>query len=149
MELNGLEADKPLVKTKMTVVKQQPSAQNTKPTSQITKSKTKTPNTVPNNTLQNNQCRYCKEEGHIAEECPKLVKLLKMDEDPDAPRCSHCNTPGHEEPNCNCYFGANMGNRPPKWTLTETQQKLIEEYKKSNKPINPRNPKPSSSKDLN
>ena len=48
-----------------------------------------------------------------------------MDEDPDVPRCSHCNTPGHEEPNC--YFGANMESRPPKWTLTETQQKLIEE----------------------
>ena len=147
MELNGLEADEPLVKTQMTVVKQPSSEQTTKTTSQNTKQKTKTPNTVPNNTLQNNQCRYCKEEGHIAKECPKLAKRQKMDKDPDAPRCSHCNTTGHEEPNC--YFGANMENRPPKWTLTETQQKLIEEYKKSNKPINPRNPKPSSSKDLN
>ena len=147
MELNGLEADESLVKTQMTVVKQQSSEQTTKITSQNTKPKTKTPNTVPNNTLQNNQCRYCKEEGHTAKECPKLAKRQKMDKDPDAPRCSHCNTTGHEEPNC--YFGANMENRPPKWTLTETQQKLIEEYKKSNKPINPRNPKPSSSKDLN
>ena len=34
MELNGLEADEPLVKTQMTVVKQQSSAQNTKTTSQ-------------------------------------------------------------------------------------------------------------------
>ena len=42
-----------------------------------------------------------------------------------------------------------MDNCPPKWTLTETQQKLIDEYKKSNKPINPQNPKPSTSKDLN
>ena len=42
-----------------------------------------------------------------------------------------------------------MENRPPKWTLTETQKKLIEEYKKSNKPINPRTPEPSTSKDLN
>ena len=74
MELNGLEADEPLVKTQMTIVKQQSSAQNTKPTSQNTKPKTKTPNTVPNNTLQNNQCRYCKEEGHIAKECFKLAK---------------------------------------------------------------------------
>ena len=70
-----------------------------------------------------------------------------MDQDPDAPRFSYCNTPCHEE--TNCYFGANMENRPPKWTLTETQKKLIEEYKKSNKPINPRNLKPSTSKDLN
>ena len=155
MELNGLEADEPLVKLQMTVIKQQSNSQNTKTTSQNTKTtsqkttttKTKTPNTVPNNTLQNNQCRYCKEEGHLAKECPKLAKRQKMDKDPDAPRCSHCNTPGHEEPNC--YFGANMDNRPPKWTLTETQQKHIDEYKKSSKPINPRNTKPSTSKDLN
>ena len=148
MELNGLEADEPLVKTQMTVVKQQPNSQNTKTTSQkTTTTKTKTPNTVPNNTLQNNQCRYCKEEGHLAKECPKLAKRQKMDKDPDAPRCSPCNTPGHEEPNC--YFAANTENRPPKWSITETQQKLIDEYKKSNKPINPRNLKPSTSKDLN
>ena len=147
MELNGLEADEPLVKTQMTAVKQQTNTQNTKTPPQNAKTKTKTPNTVPNNTLQDNQCRYCKDEGHIAKECPKLAKRQKMDQDPDAPRCSHCNTPGHEEPNC--YFGANMENRPPKWTLTETQKKLIEEYKKSNKPINPRNLKPSTSKDLN
>ena len=119
MELNGLEADEPLVKTQMTVVKQQSSSQNTKTTSQNTKTKTKTPNTVPTNTLQNNQCRYCKDEGHIAKECLKLAKRQKMDKDPDAQRCSHCSTPGHEEPNC--YFGANMENLPPKWTLTETQ----------------------------
>ena len=50
-----------------------------------------------------------------------------MDKDPDAPSCSHCITPGHEEPNC--YFGAHMENRPPKWALTETQQKFINEYK--------------------
>ena len=97
MELNGLEADEPLVKTQMTVVKQQSNSQNTK-TTQNTKPKTKTPNTVPNNTLQNNQCRYCKEDGHIAKECPKLAKRQKMDKDPDTPRCSHCNTPVHDEP---------------------------------------------------
>ena len=117
MELNGLEADEPVVKTQITVVKQQSSAQNTKPTLQNIKPKTKTPNTAPNNTFQNNQCRYCKEEGH------KAKSVLNLQKDPDAPRCSHCNTPGHEEPNC--YFGANMENHPPKWTLTETQQKLI------------------------
>ena len=147
MELNGLETDEPLVKTQMTAVKQQTNTQNTETPPQNTKRKTKAPNTVPNNTLQDNQCRYCKDEGHIAKECPKLAKRQKMDQDPDAPRCSHCNTPGHEEPNC--YFGTNMENRPPKWTLTETQKKLIEEYKKSNKPINPRNLKPSTSKNLN
>ena len=112
MELKGLEADEPLVKTQMTAVKQQTKAQNTKSQSQNTKTKTKTPNTVTNNTLQSNQCRYCKEEGHIAKEWPKLAKRQKLDKDLDAPRCSHCNTTGHEEPIC--YFGANMENHPPK-----------------------------------
>ena len=83
----------------MTVVKQQSSSQNTKP-------KTKTPNTVPNNTLQNNQCRIFMEEGHIAKECPKLAKRQKVDKDPYSPKCSLCNTSGHEE--SNCYFGANV-----------------------------------------
>ena len=99
----------------------QTNVQNTKSQPQNTKTKTKTPNTIPDNTLQNNQCRYCKEEGHIAKECPKIAKRQKLDNDPDAPRCAHCNTTGHEE--LNCYFGANMENRPPKWTLTETQTK--------------------------
>ena len=121
MELNGLEADVPLVKTQMTAVKQQSSAQNIKTTSQNTKPNTKTPNIVPNNTLQNNQCRYSEEEGHTAKECLKHAKRQKMDKDPDAPRCSHCYAPGLEE--LNCYFRANMESCPPKWTLTETQQK--------------------------
>ena len=56
-----------------------------------------------------------------------------MDEEPDAPRCSHCNTPCHEEPNC--YFGAKMENRPPKWALPETQQKLIDEHKNPTIPL--------------
>ena len=92
MELNGIEADEPLVKTQMTAVRQQTN-QNTKTPSQNTKTKTKIPNTVPNNTLQDNQCRYCKEECHIAKMCPKLTKRQKLDNDPDAPRCSHCKTP--------------------------------------------------------
>ena len=145
MELNGLEADEPLVKTQLTAVKQQTNTQNTKTTPQNTKTKTKTPNTVPNNTIQDNHCRYCKDEGHIAKEC--LSKRQKTDQDPNAPRCSHCNTPGLEK--LNCYFGANMENLPPKWTLTETEKNLMGEYKKSNKPINTRNLKPSTSKDLN
>ena len=85
MELNGLEADGPLVKTQMTVVKQQSSSQNTKAPSQTTKAKTKTSIIVPNTTLQNTQCRYCKEKGHIAKKCPKLEKQQKMDKDTDAP----------------------------------------------------------------
>ena len=112
MGLNGLEADEPLVKTQMTLVKQQSRSQNAKTPSPTTRANTKTPNTVPDNTLQNNQCRYCKEEGHILKECPKLAKRQKMDKDPDSPRCSHCNSQGHEEPNC--YFGANMENCPSK-----------------------------------
>ena len=82
-------------------------------------------------------------------DCPKLAKRRKLEEDPDAPKCPNCKTPGHEEEDC--YFGANMDNRPPKWNLTEAQKKIIEEYKRVKKPIRPRieRNQQSSSKDLN
>ena len=111
MELNGLEADEPSVKTQMTATKKE------QKTEKLTKkrnetSKTRTPKTVPNKTLKNDQCRYCKETGHMMADCPKLAKRRKLEEDPDAEKCQNCTTPGHEEENC--YFGANMDNRPPK-----------------------------------
>ena len=56
-----------------------------------------------------------------------------MDKDPDAPRCSHCNTPGHEEPNC--YFDASMEIRPLKWALIETQQIFLDEFKNQTNPL--------------
>ena len=37
----------------------------------------------PNKTPKNDQCRYCKETGHMMTGCPKLAKQLKH-EDPDA-----------------------------------------------------------------
>ena len=144
MELNGLEADETSVKTQMTVTKKEQIAE--KPTE---KSKSQTPKTVPNKTLKNDQCRYCKETGHMMADCPKLAKRRKLEEDPDAEKCQNCNTPGHEEENC--YFGANMDNRPPKWNLTEAQKKVIEAYKQARKPIKPKieRPQQSSSMDLN
>ena len=81
MELNGLEAVEHLVKLQMTEENHEPTSQNTKTPSQPTKAKTRAPNTVPNNTLQNiqnNQCRYCKEEGHLAKE-QKSVQNLQND----------------------------------------------------------------------
>ena len=148
MELNGLEADETLVKTQMTVTKKEQSTEksNKKPNE---KTKKQTPKTVPDKTLKNNQCRYCKEAGHMMADCPKLAKRRKLEEDPDAAKCENCNTPGHEEENC--YFGANMENRPPKWNLTEAQQKIIEAYKQARKPIKPKTERSqqSSSKDLN
>ena len=148
MELNGLETDEPLVKTQMTATKKE---QNTEKTNKKPNEKTKkqTPKTVPDKTLKNNQCRYCKEAGHIMADCPKLAKRRKLEEDPDAAKCENCNTPGHEEENC--YFGANMENRPPKWNLTDAQKKVIEEYKQARKPIKPKieRPQQSTSKDLN
>ena len=82
-------------------------------------------------------------------DCPKLAKRRKLEEDPDAPKCPNCKTPGHEEEDC--CFGANMDSRPPKWNLTEAQKKVIEEYKRAKKPIRPRieRNQQSSSKDLN
>ena len=83
MELNGLEADDTLVKTQMTVTKKE---QNTEKTNKIQTDKTKkqTPKTVPDKTLKNDQCRYCKETGHMMTDCPKLAKRRKLEEDPEA-----------------------------------------------------------------
>ena len=149
MELNGLESEDTGVKTQMAVINKTAEDKSTQQKNATTKKKQQTPKTVPNNTLQDDQCRYCKNTGHKAADCAKLAKRRKLEEDPDAIRCAHCNAPGHEEPTC--YFGANMENRPPKWTLIESQKKLIENYKNSNKQINPKAPRqqPSSSKDLN
>ena len=148
MELNGLEADELLVKTQMTVTKKD---QKTKKSNkkQTEKPKTQTPKTVPDKSLKNDQCRYCKETGHMMADCPKLAKRRKLEEDPEAEKCQNCNTPGHQEENC--YFGANMENRPPKWTLMEAQKKVIETYKQAGKPIKPKieRQQHSSSKDLN
>ena len=148
MELNGLEADESLVKTQMTVTKKEQTTEKTNK-KQLDKNKKQTPKTVPDKTLKNDQCRYCKEAGHIVADCPKLAKRRKLEEDPDAEKCQNCNTPGHEEEDC--YFGANMENRPLKWNLTEAQKKTIEEYKQAKKPISPKleRSQQSSSKDLN
>ena len=149
MELNGLESQDTGVKTQMTVINKQSEGKPTQQKTATTKTKQQTPKTVRNNILQDDQCRYCKNTGHKAADSAKLGKRRKLEEDPDAMRCTHCNPPGHEKPTC--YFGANMQNRPPKLTLTEAQKKLIENYKKSNKHNNPNAPRqhPSSSKDLN
>ena len=137
MELNGLESEDTGVKTQMTVLKKQSDDKTTQPKTSTPKKK-QTPKTVPKNTLQDDQCRYCKNTGHKAADCAKLPKRRKLEEDPEALRCTHCNAPGHEEPTC--YSGANMENRPPKWTLTDAQKKLIENHKKSNKHNNPKTP---------
>ena len=148
MELNGLEVDEPLVKTQMTVTKKEQTTEKTNK-KQNDKTKKQTPKTVPDKTLKNDQCRYCKETGHMMTDCPKLAKRRKLEADPDAEKCQTCNTPGHDEENC--YFGANMENRPSKWNLTEAQKKIIEEYKQAKKPIRPKSERSqqSSSKDLN
>ena len=111
MELNGLEADKPLVKTQMTVTKKE---QNTeKPIKkQSDETKKQTPKTVPDKTLKNDQFRYRKDASHMVTDCPKLAKRRKLEEDPGSPKCPTCKTPGHDEDDC--YFGANMDNRPLK-----------------------------------
>ena len=111
IEPNGLEADKHLVKTQLTVTKKE---QNTEKPNQKRndKAKKQTPKTVPDKTVKNHQCRFCKDASHMKTDCPKLAKRRKLEEIPEAPKCSNCKTPGHDEENC--YFGANMDNRPPK-----------------------------------
>ena len=148
MELNGLESDESMVKTQMTATKKEQKTEKTNK-KQTDKPKTQTPKSVPNKTLKDTQCRYCKEEGHMMNDCPKLAKRRKLQEDPEADKCENCNTPGHTEENC--YFGENMENRPPKWNLTEAQKKIIENYKQAKKHIKPKMERlqQSSSKDLN
>ena len=148
MELNGLESDESLVKTQMTATKKEHKTDNTNK-KQTDKTKSQTPKSVPNKTLKDGQCRYCKEEGHMMTDCPKLAKRRKLQEDPDADKCENCNTPGHTEENC--YFGENMENRPPKRNLTDAQKKVIENYKQTKKAIKPKMKRlqQSSSKDLN
>ena len=68
------------------------------PRNKLKKQKHK-PKMVPNKTLKNDQCRYCKETGHMMADCPKFAKRCKL-EDPDTEKCQNCNTPGHEEENC-------------------------------------------------
>ena len=37
------------------------------------KPKAQTPKTVPDKALRIDQCRYCKETGHVMTDCPKLA----------------------------------------------------------------------------
>ena len=72
MELNGLEADEPSVKTQMTVTKKNKLPKNL---SKITKKfKIPTPKTVLNKTLKKDRCHYCKETGHKMTDFLKLAK---------------------------------------------------------------------------
>ena len=128
MELNGLEADEHLVKTQMTVTKKEQNSEKSGK-KQNDKAKEQTPKTVPDKTLKNDQCHYCKEAEHMLADCPKLAKRRKLEEDPDVEKCQNCNTPEHDGENC--YFGAKMENRPPEWTLTEAQKKVIENFKQA------------------
>ena len=69
IELNGLEADEHLVKTQMTVTKKDQN--NEKPNEiQNHKAKKQTPKTVPDKTLKNDQCRYCKDASHMMTDYP-------------------------------------------------------------------------------
>ena len=63
MELNGLESEESGVKTQMTVINKQSEDRTTHQKTATTKKKQQTPKTVPNNTLQDDQCRYCKKDG--------------------------------------------------------------------------------------
>ena len=148
MDISGLETDEALVKTQMTVTKKEQSTE--KPNKkQNDKTKKQTPKTVPDKRLKIDQCRYCKDASHMMTDCPKLAKRRKLEEDPDAPKCPNCKTPGNDEEDC--YFGASMDNRPSKWNLTEAQKKVIEEYNRAKKPIIPRREQnqQSTSKDIN
>ena len=71
MELNGLESEDIGVKTQMTVMRKQSEDKITQPEASTPKKKQQTPKTVPNITLQDKQCRYCKNRRHTAADCAK------------------------------------------------------------------------------
>ena len=81
MELNGLESEDTGIKTQMTVINKQAEVKPTQQKTATTKKKQQTPKTVPNKTLQDDQCRYCKNTGHKAADCAKLAKRHKLEED--------------------------------------------------------------------
>ena len=118
IELNGLESDESMIKTQKTVTKKEQKTEKNKK-NKLINPKHKRQNQSQNKTLKDGQCRYCKEEDHMMNDCPKLAKRRKLQEDPDADKCENCVTPGHTEENC--YFGENMENRPPEWNLREAQ----------------------------
>ena len=60
MKLNGLEADEPLVKTQMTLPKRNKTLKNQ--TKNKMKAKKQTLKSVPDKTLKNDRCRYCKDD---------------------------------------------------------------------------------------
>ena len=79
MELNGLASEDTGVKTQMAVINKPTEDKPTQQKTASTKKKQQTPKTVPNNTLQDDQCRYCKNTGHKAADCPKLAKRRKLE----------------------------------------------------------------------
>ena len=93
MELNRLDSEDTGVKTQMTVINKQSEDKTAQQKTTTTKKNQQTPKTVPNNTLQDDQCRYCKNTGHKAADCVKLALRRQLEEDPDAMRCAHCNGP--------------------------------------------------------
>ena len=116
---------------------------------QIEKAKRQTTITVPNKTLKIDQCRYCKETGHMMADCPKLAKRRKLEEDPDAQKCPNCNTQDMMN---------KIATLARSWKIVRLNR-LLQKHRKrlsivTNKPKNPIKPKmerqqPSSSKDLN
>ena len=76
MELNGLESEDTGVKTQMTVLKKQSDDKTTQPKTSTPKKK-QTPKTVPNNTLQDDQCRYCKNTKQTAPSWRNAVSWKK------------------------------------------------------------------------
>ena len=81
MELNGLEADEPLVKTQIAVTRKEQNVEN-QIKNKMRKSETKTPKTVPNRTLKSDHCRNCKDASHAMGDCPKLAKPRKLEKKP-------------------------------------------------------------------
>ena len=135
MELNGLVSDEPLVKTMTATTTNQNKDQKSKPKNQTN---------VPNDkTVKKGHCYYCKQEGHMRPDCPKLKRQRELDNDPNdnRPVCTHCKKKGHVYEDC--WDGPNAANQP------KTRRLQIEKREKEQKIEKSKEDKASSSKDLN
>ena len=136
MELNGLVSDEPLVKT-MSATKTNENHKD--------KQKPKNQTNVPNDkTVKKGHCYYCKQEGHMRPDCPKLKRQRELENDPndDRPTCSLCKKKGHSYDDC--WDGPNAANQP------KARKLQIEKRDKEQKSQQPaKEDKQSSSKNLN
>ena len=88
MKLGGLESEETGLKTQITKTKVSDD-KTTQPKNSTPKKKQQTSKTVLNNTLQDDQCRYCKDTWHKASNWPNAARWEKTRRPPDVHIVTH------------------------------------------------------------